>query len=202
MKKIFYVFLFPFFLVGCAEEYKPNGVIPFEDDPVEMIFVDTIAGMAGDIKLEFLNDSCRSISASYGDDDEIFYQLILVNEDEIHTKDCLEEKIMPLFDEFSKINSNKEGFYAFASDDIYEMVTWYDDEYVFLMKSKIEYLELAVLNSFFLKYNNLNNLRQARAITYCQSMLTPNPVEAFHCHTQCNDDINMVTIIFFFGNLK
>jgi hypothetical protein len=157
MKKIFYILIFPFFLVGCAEEYKPNGIIPYEDDPVEMIFIDTIAGMAGDIKLEFVNDSSRSISASYGDNNEIFYQIILVNEDMVQTKDCLEEKIMPLFDEFSKIKNNKEGFYAFASDDSLEMVTWYDENYIFLMKAQKEYLELAVLNSFFLKYNNWNS---------------------------------------------
>lgn len=154
MKKIVYLLIFSFLIVGCSEEYKPNGIIPSEDDPVEMIFIDTVAGMAGDIKLEFVNDSCRSISASYGEDNQIFYQIILVNEDMIDTKECLEEKIMPLFNDFSKVNSNKDGFYAFASDDNYEMVTWYDENYIFLMKAQKNYLEMAVLNSFFLQYDS------------------------------------------------
>lgn len=140
------------FLFGCAVEYKPNGEIPNEDDPVEMIFSDSIGNMGSNIKLEFMNDSCRSISATYGDNNEIYYQIILVENDVVATKECIEKEFMPLFEDYRNVKKNKDGFYAFASDDFYDIATWYKKNYVFLLKVKKEYVEKAVSGSYFLKF--------------------------------------------------
>ncbi|MBN2890995.1 MAG: hypothetical protein JXL97_03935 [Bacteroidales bacterium] len=149
MRKFLYLLLTSFVFFGCAEEYKPNGVVPGEDDPIELIFADSIAGMGASVKLEFNEDDCRSISASYGDNNEIYYQIIIV--DQGSSKNCLEEKIIPKFDGF-KIKKNKEGFDAFATTDTIEMAAWHEDEYVFFMKVHKEYVSDAVLNCYFLKF--------------------------------------------------
>ena len=81
MIKKFYVYLIVIiFFVGCSPEFKPSGDIPDLESTIDEIFVDTIDNMVANIKLDFVNDSCRSISALYGDEDNIYYQIIWVDE--------------------------------------------------------------------------------------------------------------------------
>ena len=152
MQKTIFLFLFTILIIGCSIEYKPNGKIPNEDDSVDAIFSDSIGDLKANVKLEFLNDSCRSISASYGENNEIFLQIILVENDYISSKNCLEKKIMPLFENYKGVKKNKNEFYATASDENYEIATWFVDNYVFYMKIKKEYVEKVVANSYFLEF--------------------------------------------------
>jgi len=135
---------------ACSVDYKPNGVIPNEDDPIENIFPESINEMQSKVQLEFMNDSCRSISASYGDNDIIYYQIILVNEDFYDAKKCAEDYILPKFEKSGNFKTNYKGFLYYSSDETIEMSAWYIENYVFLMKTHIDYLELAIENNYYL----------------------------------------------------
>lgn len=152
MKKYLFLLTSTFLLLGCAEEYKPNGHTPENDASIEMFFADTVSGMPANVKLEFINDDAKSISATYGDNNEIFYQVILVEGGNLTAKEALEEYFSPIFNNYEKVKYNKEGFSSFVRNDTIEMATWFVGDYAFLMKCKIDYLDAAIIGSYFLEY--------------------------------------------------
>ena len=50
--------------------------------------------------------------------------------------------------------------------------------------------------------DDLNDLRQAAAISNGQRMLAPNPVEPFLGHPQSDNDINVITVVACAGSLR
>ena len=152
MAKYFYVFVFALIMIGCSQEYKPNGNYPEEDDPIDYIFYDTISGMQANVKLEFMTDSCRSISATYGENQEIFYQIIMVNEDIYDIKQCMKETLLPLFEKYKRVKKNKNSFDFFVSNDTIDMAIWHEKNYIFFMIARSDYVEDAVYNSYFLEF--------------------------------------------------
>lgn len=153
MKKIQLLFvLFTFILFGCSTEFKPSGEIPDLESSIDDIFMDSINGMAANIKLEFASDSCKSISALYGDNKDIFYQLIWVNKEITTPNKCLNQYIFPKFKSFNRISKNKNNFNFFAQNDSLISVSWIEHEYVFFMTCKKDLIDIAVSNSKYLKF--------------------------------------------------
>lgn len=153
MKKIQVLFLFSIFiLVSCSTEFRPSGEIPDLESSIDEIFMDSINGMAANIKLEFASDSCRSISALYGDNKNIFYQLIWVNKEKFSPNKCLNEYILPKYKSFKRVAKNKNNFNLFAQNDSIISVAWIEHEYVFFMTCKKDFIDIAVENSKFLKF--------------------------------------------------
>jgi len=92
-----------------------------------------------------------SISASYGDDDDIYYQLFWINEEATNRKDCINNYIVPKFENLKKVSQNKNGFdFFYENDDIY-MLAWSKYEYLFFMTCKKDYIDLAVEFSNYLE---------------------------------------------------
>ncbi len=149
-KYLFILIFLSIFLHSCSIDYSPNGNFPDENAGIEEIFPDTILDMAATIKLEFYNDTCRSISATYGDSSEIYYQLVLVNETMSSTENCLNKYILPKFKEYRRVKKNHNNFYAFGSNDVSESCAWIQYQYVFYMRCKNDYIKPAVNNSNYL----------------------------------------------------
>ena len=150
LKYFFFIFLTTF-LYSCGVEYGTNGLAPTLNDPVEKIFADEINYMPAEIKMEFFNESYRSISATYGENSEIFFQIILITSD-ISAKDVLIEHFMPYFEDANFVRKNVNGLYAVCKKDDKEIATWFQDDCAFLMIAHKNYVELAIENSFYLTF--------------------------------------------------
>lgn len=153
MKKLQVLFLFSIFiLVSCSAEFRPSGRTPDLESSINEIFLDSLKGMAANIKLEFSSDSCKSISASYGDKVNIFYQLIWVNKEITSPNKCLNEYILPKYKLFKRIRKNKDNFALFAQNDSIISVAWIEHEYVFFMSCKKDWIDIAVGKSNYLEF--------------------------------------------------
>jgi hypothetical protein len=135
--------------IACSPDFEPNNSYPDLEDDISYIFYDTIAQMPANIKLEFVNDECRSISATYGEDNEIYFQIIYA--ESISTKKCLKDSILPKFKEFEKIKKHKYGFDIYAENDNITAFAWRKKDFVFYLRSTNEYLEQACDYNYFLK---------------------------------------------------
>jgi len=146
MKKILPVLFSIFLLYGCENEYQPSDYVPMADSGIEDFFPDTISGFKANIKFDFFNDTCKSISATYGDNEEIKIQIILVDEQFATIKTCIKDYIMPNFENY-KVKKNYNGFYAYASDDVNYLYTWEQDIYAIYIKCSSEYMEAVAIET-------------------------------------------------------
>ncbi len=151
-KYIIYTFWIVVLVAGCAKEYAPNGYTPDKTSGVEDFFADTISQMPANVKLEFVTNSAKSISASYGDTDIIFYQIILVSDKKYSSQQAIDEYFMPFFEDAEDAKSCNENFYAYAKNDSVEMAVWAVDNFAFFMKVNPKYIELAVDSCKFLEF--------------------------------------------------
>ncbi len=140
-KRLYLLIILFFFLYGCKIEYKPTSYIPKNEAGIEEVFPDSISNLKGNIKFEFMNDSCKSISATYGENKDIYVQIFLVNYEVCSNEDCIEDYVMPYFDDFKKVRNYVNGFYATTSDDNYSLFTWDNADFVFFISCKNELLE-------------------------------------------------------------
>ncbi|MBN2662260.1 MAG: hypothetical protein JXR68_01310 [Bacteroidales bacterium] len=152
MKRVIYFIVVLVFIVSCSDEYQPGNYYPDVDGGIEEVFPDSIAGLKSNTKFDFMNDSCKSISATYGDKSDIYIQILLVDFDYSSPKECISNYIMPQFKEFAKIKKNYNEFQVTASNDDFNAFTWYEDEFVFFLKCHNKYLDAIVRETSYLKY--------------------------------------------------
>ena len=153
MKYILFISLALFFIVGCSEqEYQPTDFEPDIDDGVEAVFPDSIAGLKANVKFEFMNDSCKSISATYGDHNDIYIQILLVDRDYASPKECLADYILPKFDAFKKVKKNYNNFYATVSTDVFHLFSWNEHKFCYFLKCKNQYLDAVVGETDYIEY--------------------------------------------------
>ncbi len=149
MKQIHILFVLIIFLASCQPDYEPSGDYPDIDDDISYIFWDTIAEMPAEIRLEYITDDCRSISASYGQNNEIYFQIIYA--ENISTKKCLKDSIARKFNEFDKIKKHKYNFDFYAENDTITAFAWRKNDFVFFLRCRNEYLDDACQSNYFLE---------------------------------------------------
>lgn len=152
MKKIFYFLLVIFILSSCSDEFEPGYFYPDIDGGIEDVFPDSIAGLKSNTKFDFMNDSCKSISSSYGDENGIYIQILLVDYDFSTPKECIDNYVMPQFREFPKIKKNYNNFNVAADNDDLTAFTWVNDEFIFFLKTETKYLDAIVHETSYLNY--------------------------------------------------
>ncbi len=153
MIKKYYLSLFILFLLaGCSTEFKPSKNLPSLDSPINEIFADSINNMNANIKFEFENDSCKSISATYGDDNDIYYQIIWIDKDLTNAKKCMKLYIYPKFKKYRRVLKKRKNFDLYAENDSDIAVSWINKQYIFFMSCKKRDLNDAVSYSNFLYF--------------------------------------------------
>jgi len=152
MKKIAYIIVILLLAVSCSDEFQPSSFVPDIDGGIEEVFPDSISGFKSNTRFDFMNDSCKAISATYGDNDDIYIQILLVDKYYASIQECISDYIMPYFGDFDKIKKDYNNFSVTASDDIFSAFTWSNDEFIFFLRCKEQYLDAIVNETSYIKY--------------------------------------------------
>ena len=152
MKKIIFFLILSIIFISCKQEFEPSTVSPSLDSKIEDIFDDSIAGMPAQIKLEYLSDNYKSISATYGDNSEIFLQITWFNTDYTTRKTCFNKFIKSKFQSFKTVKKNKNNFDYFAENDSLYAVSWHINDFIIFSKFQKKYLDNFVINCKYLNY--------------------------------------------------
>jgi hypothetical protein len=152
MKKIFFIGAIVIFVSSCSTEFKPSGKIPNPNGSINELFADSIAGMQANIKLDFVNKNCKSVSATYGENKNIFFQVIWLTNKKFSSKDCIEKYVLKEFKPFKKIKKNKNNFDYYAQNDSLIAASWHKKDFVFFTIFYKRYLDEFVMNNKYLKF--------------------------------------------------
>lgn len=121
------------FITGCRKfDYKPSTYNNSPDSPLESFFPDSIGDMQVYPKLEYSNDTCASISASYGDNQKVYIKIIYVKTG-YDAAEVFNNDIVYYFKNL-KVKKQFNNFQLYAYDDNFTYVSWINDDFVYYIK--------------------------------------------------------------------